>query len=378
MQPWSGELLAAQTALFAPQHIGWLGADSAASVVLNRTHLMWLWGDTLLGSSTSHRRRINHFVHGTIALQERTLDAQRNAPSFYVRSLPGATETPDPDGFFQPGGNSSAHGGVYYWMVNAATLAVAGEDDHAWPTLLLAQAMSPVGMLRQLGTDVVLLYPDPSLPPAHWSYTTSRIPQSSPDISFNTGVLLEPDGYVYMLGGRTSRPFGPTVQQLLARIPRAALTRYEWNAMHFWGAGVGWVSQVDRATAIFDGGYTEGSFGHLGLAYYFVGLQAFSPTILLYTAERLTGPWVSQPLYELPPLPTNATIAYAAKTHPALRELVVDRAQANGIDGAGSAMSGSTGGREDAALLVTYNTNDASGEWSSLKSSMLTHACLLA
>jgi len=127
---------------------------------------------------------------------------------------------------------------------------------------------------------------------------------------------------------------------------------------------------VDRAAAIFNGGYTEGSLGHLGLAYYFVGLQAFSPTIFLYTAERLTGPWLSQPLYELPPLPTNATIAYAAKTHPALRELVVDRAQADGIDGAGIAMSGSTGGSDDTSLLVTYNTNDASGSWSSLESSI--------
>lgn len=337
---WVTQPLPSVTDLFAPAPLGWLGGDSAASCALNATHLLWLWGDTLLGTSTGGRRKIQHFVHGSIALQQRTIGVQ---PAFYVRTL--ADGTPDPDGFFQPGGNSTAHGGIYYWMVNEAALTLPAEEVEQ-PLLLLAQTMSPSGFLRQLGTDAVLLFPQPTIPPDRWRYQTSRIPASSPNVSFNTGVLLDPDGMVYLLGGRTAHAFGPVVHQLLARIARADLLAFRWSTMRFWGGeATGWVESIDAAAAIINASYTEGSLGRYapGGPFYFVSLQAYEPSIMIYTAPRLTGPWTAAPLYTLPPLPANATLAYAAKSHPALRDII-------GSSTAAERPSAET-------LIVSYNTN---------------------
>ena len=342
MSRWAAQLLTAETALFSPQPRGWVGADAAASVVLNSTHLLWLWGDTLLGRSTAHHRDIEHFVHGSIALQERRRSA---APRYFVRHLDGE---PDLNGFFQPGGNSTAHGGTYYWTVNGASLASADEADG--PLLVLAMAMSSTGMMEQLGTDAIILHPRRDAPPQSWHYETQRIPASSANVSFNQGVWVDADdGQVYLIGGRARKNFGPITQQLLARIPNAALRNFSWGAMRFWD-GSGWVESVEEAAPIFNESYTEGSLGRLGggatvgECFYFIGLQAYQPCVGLYTAPRLTGPWTPEPLYTLPPLPPNATIAYAAKSHPALLRAPPHE---------GDAASGDVA----AKLLITYNTN---------------------
>ena len=62
-----------------------------------------------------------------------------------------------------------------------------------------------------------------------------------------------------------------------------------------------------------------GSIGYSAqLGFYFTGLQAFEANIRLYTAPSLTGPWAPEDIYSVLPLPVNATLAYAAKSHPEL------------------------------------------------------------
>ena len=345
---WTTRPLPKETTLFEPRKSGWLGADSAASVALNSSHLLWLWGDTLWGESAGGRRSPGWaFVHGTIALQERRPGA---APVFFARASADG-ETLDPNGFFQPHHNASA-ADAYYWMVNAASLSLAS-DTSSVPLLLLAQRMSTMGFLNQTGTDIVLLHPSPHLPPEEWPYTTSRIPASSCTVSFNSGVLLDEsaDGHVYLLGGRAAVAGGPVVHMLLARIPRDALLSLRWDSMRFWGGGhpvSGWVADVALAAPLFNGSFTEGSLGRLPARggrtplYYFVGLQAFEPCVELFTAPTLMGTWTRRPLYCLPPLPPNASFAYAAKSHPELR----------------AALFGEGPSTED-TLLITYNTNAA-------------------
>lgn len=356
MGRWAPTPQPVETSYFSAQPQGWLGADSAASVVLNDTHLLWLWGDSLLGTLSNTSRNITDFVHGTIAVQERRKGAR---PQFYIRSLAGSMPpTPDPNGFFQPSHDSRVHNGTYYWMVNGAAL---GGEQEQQPLLLLAQTVSPTGFLDQIGTDAVILFPRADLHPTHWPYRTSRIPMTTHSISFNTGVLVESAGgdggngaerssraeaHVYLLGGRAPR--GPITHQLLARIPREALLGgFRWDQMRFWGGQKrGWVADVSEAATVFNGSYSEGSLGRFhgpGARYYFVGLQAFESAVTLFTAPRLTGPWTPEPLYSLPRLPPNV-IAYAAKSHPALEEA---------FDPGGGGKHADVA----ASLLITFNTN---------------------
>ena len=62
----------------------------------------------------------------------------------------------------------------------------------------------------------------------------------------------------------------------------------------------------------------------------------------LYTSRGagLTGPWSAETLYTLPPLPANATVAYAAKSHP----WMLPRAARRNASAA-------------CELLISYNTN---------------------
>ena len=96
---------------------------------------------------------------------------------------------------------------------------------------------------------------------------------------------------------------------------------------------------------------------------YFLGLQAYEPSVTLYTlsggshAPSLTGSWVSKEVYPLPALPVNATMAYAAKSHPHLLAPTEDGSSSSSSSGGGSGGGGGGSSSESSSLIISYNTN---------------------
>ena len=342
---WQATVVASLTADYSPQPSGWLGGDACASLVLNSTHLLVVFGDTFYGNSSPRHRNISEMVHGSIALVERRRGA---TPQFFARrAINGQEEELDENGFFQPEGNSTAHGGLYYWVVNGVHVGADEEGEEV--LVLLAMAVAPHGNINITGTHVVIVRPSAGQPPSAWPYRTSRVPASSSEVDFSTAVLSE-GSWVYLLGGRRASslrapgsglraPLTPS-EQFLARVPRATMVAKgapDWTSMELWSGRDGWVRSQDvwRAATLFSADYTEGSFGWLPcLGFYFVGLQAYQPAVRLFTSSgpSLLGPWMSEELYRLPALPVNATMAYAAKSHPQmLNELLATSQREDGL-----------------------------------------------
>src|SRR3954468_15515563 len=55
--------------LFVPQKHGFLGADGAASVPLDHSKVLWIFGDTVIGSIRGGKRE-GPMIHNSIALQD--------------------------------------------------------------------------------------------------------------------------------------------------------------------------------------------------------------------------------------------------------------------------------------------------------------------
>lgn len=189
---WNATVEQGLNAAFAPRASGWLGGDACASIPLNTTHDMLVFGDTWYGTSGAGKRNATAFVHGSIALLRRTPGA---VPDFFARPMAGAAGGLDPAGFFQPsaGGVHAAPGGDFYWVVNGASLGEDGSGS-AEQLLLVAQVISPSATpaaINQTGSAVVLVRPRADLPPTAWPYHTAHIPGTDARVSFNTAVLYE-------------------------------------------------------------------------------------------------------------------------------------------------------------------------------------------
>src|SRR5262245_21921458 len=75
---------------------GWIGGDGVYSVALGRKRILWLFGDTLLGTVKEKRRTGATMVNNTIAVQSgRGKDAE-------IRFVTGKAKDGKPAAFFTP------------------------------------------------------------------------------------------------------------------------------------------------------------------------------------------------------------------------------------------------------------------------------------
>ncbi len=75
---------------------GWLGGDAAYTVVLKHQRVLWLFGDTLLGTVQDGKRAGAIMVNNTIALQTGF------AKDASIRFLSGESRDGKPAAFFTP------------------------------------------------------------------------------------------------------------------------------------------------------------------------------------------------------------------------------------------------------------------------------------
>lgn len=290
--------------------MGWLGADAAYSIPLPDGRDVWVFGDTLYGEKRIVNGNTPQMVRNSIGIStchagqwkldyEIRKDAQGQPRDFFPARLPH----------------------TWYWALDGFA---AGRD--LWVTLLCVRndpsAKSAAMGFATCGTDLAHI-PAPGLDPQKWKMQiTPLVPDGAHAYPSATAVVSKGNAYIFALKESGTRPL------LATRIPLGGLSDPAAN-LHYLASGGQWKSGFDpqNAMAVMKQGSTELSIRyhpelHKWLAVLFAP-DAFSSTILLRSAPRITGPWTGgRPIYHVPEMQPSTpgydkdTFCYAAKEHP--------------------------------------------------------------
>ena len=312
---------------------GWLGADSAYSIDLDDTHVLWLFADTFLDPTADGTRENgpNYFIRNSLGMQSgpdraRSHDLSQSSLRFYW----GPVDQGAPTSFFHDVDGSER----WLWPLHGARLP-GGE--------LLLFRMRVVKESGGFGFRVdswdALAIDDPLAAPDSWQPRIIHAPEQRFGKLLGTSVLLSGE-YLYAYGVENQGAdhavyLARWKLTTLAHLPHGALDDPEW-----W-TGAAFVAQSALPEgalpgALFQDGQVEISVHYEPERQRFVELQmqglfvSDARTQLgLRSAARPEGPWSALDPFYRPAessLP-NATdlAAYAGKAHPEQRgaELVL-------------------------------------------------------
>jgi len=307
----------------------WLGADSAYSVDLDDTHVLWLFADTFIDPSGDGTRENgpNQFIRNSVGIQSgadraRAHDLSQSELRFYwtQAAAPGGT----PSSFFRDIDGSER----WVWPLHGARLP-GGE-------LLLFRmrvAKESGGFGFRVESWDAVAIDDPGAPPSAWQPRILGAPQQGYGKLLGSSVLIHGEHlYAY---GVENKGQGHAVYlarwplSRLARLPERALEDPEWWVERAFVAQSA-LPEGTQPSALFQEGQVELSVHYEPERRRFVQLQVqglflseAGTQLGMRTAPRPEGPWSAlQPFFRPPEsaLPNAADlIAYAAKVHPEQR-----------------------------------------------------------
>lgn len=332
-----------------PAGPAWLGADVASSTPLPDGRIVWIFGDTLLGTVRSDCPPPAHYCDREVQATEA---AGMIASSLAImRHDDGALRPIEP---FWP----HPHGAA------APVLPSPAPREFLWPmaithvgetVVLSASRHTRVSGLASLGS-VLLRVRNASEPPPAWRWEARAVEASHPaagdrpQLTWMT-ALVPVGAWIYVFGERADPQRSET---LLARFPVADVSAPSWapHLEFLSDAGDRWDSEYDPCRAfVVPGlpGATEASvYRHPRLGWYSFRILPFTFEIRLFTAAALAGPWEDRGVvYRLParwreprrPDGLPRYLAYAVKAHPALGD--------------------------DTSIVLTYNVNLLDGTYRS-------------
>jgi hypothetical protein len=285
---------------------GWIGGDGVYTVVLNRQRVLWLFGDTILGTVQEGKRTESVMVKNTIGLQTGT------DKDSAIRFLWGKGKDEKPAAFFTP-----ADGKGWFWPQ-----AALREGDRLFVFLPQIDKTNDPGVFgfRQIGQWLAVI-DNAEDEPQEWRVKQHRLPfarfENKSMQSWGSAVLAQ-DDHVYVYGYQEQGKGMDRRKLLLARVPAGKLT--DFNSWRFRTAD-GWSAKAEDATPLAGGLATEFSVHRMPddkgcvLVYTENGL---SDRILGRFARSATGPW-SDPvqLYRCPEMARDKGVfSYAGKAHP--------------------------------------------------------------
>lgn len=295
-----------QEALFQRSD-GWTGGDGVFSVSLNGEGILWLFGDTFIGSIQDGSHVNATLVNNTLAVQRGKFPGaeieffwgrkgDENAAFF----LP-----PDGRGWFWPYHGIRVPSGLYLFLVQ------------------VERAQGPTGFDFQTVATWLAWVKHPDAIPDTWDVKMHRIPFSGKDRIFGSAVLARDDFIlIYGIKDRLTEGFVEKAV-LLAKAP--AENPADFSRWSFYSSG-GWVKDPDSADPVCGRGANEFSVSYLPALKRFIMVyteDSLSEYIVYRLAEHPEGPW-SDPVrfYQCPEVHWDPRIfCYAAKGHPPLSRL---------------------------------------------------------
>lgn len=295
--------------LFLPQERGFLGADGGASVLLGKDRVLWIFGDTIIGTIRDGQRK-GMLIRNSIAIQKLTKDGPGTIKYYWdlTDNIPGAFF--HPDSFFKP-----------YWYWPGTGVTINGKTY-----LFLSKVGEGKGgagfAFRGLGCTLFIIEnPDDS--PDKWKMSKVDLIERNNHFNINTAAIVEGD-FVYLLGysdGPNDNPLERVA--ILSRIPINKLdSANPGDSIQYWSKGGQWLPTHENLEPLFQPGTTESAlyYDSVHKRYITAVIRPFSPDYYIFSAEKLTGPWSEpQKIYDIPDLARNKLYhAYAGRIHPML------------------------------------------------------------
>jgi hypothetical protein len=286
----------------------WLGGDVAASIPVNDTLRVWLFGDTLVGSLKTEcpapltfcNRRLatggaNGPVHNSVGIL-------RGSPGSYqpIERFWGEKPNGEPTSFFPA--DKPDH---YLWPLSGVPL-------DGGLVVLANENSSTSGLSAVAG--VLLHVRNPLDPPPQWEIRQRRIPfrKHTPDnptsLSLTSAVVHRGD-FLILIGSRGSLVEGNGT--ILARLPVSALKDFESHWPWEWWMnttenGPEWSSPLDIEKLVALAGLPGSSESSIDQnqdqLWETYQIPIFSYDIHRFTADALEGPWKDNgSVYQVPP-----------------------------------------------------------------------------
>lgn len=286
---------------------GWLGGDCVYSVELGSKRIVWLFGDTLLGSVKDGKRSGAVMVNNTLGVQT---GLDKNGT---IRFVAGKIKEIKPAAFFTP-----ADGKGWFWV--QAAIRVGDRLFVFLPQIDKTKDKGVFGF-KQIGQWLAVVE-NPDDEPEKWRVKQHQLSFAvfGPEREQSWGSALLLDGeqlYIYGYDQERGKRF---VQRrlIVARAPANKLD--DFSAWRF-RTSKGWSEQPADAAPLADGLATEFSVSPVpgGTGYVAVYTEnGLGARIVGRFSDKPDGPW-SAPvlLYSCPEMAKdNGVFSYAAKAHP--------------------------------------------------------------
>lgn len=289
---------------------GWTGADGACSIPLSENRILWLFGDTMVGSVSEGKRGSCVLINNSIAIQE-GIQVEKAAVKFYYPITPEGKPTP----FFAP-----ADGKGWFWPAHGIRTQKA---LYLFLMQMEATGDSSVFGFRHIGSWLAVIK-NPDDPPEQWRIDQKKIPWAvfmpGKNLFFGASFLREgKDVYIYGISEESGKD-NQSKAMIMAKAPEASLGYF--GTWRFYAGGK-WVKDYRDAEELCPGIATEYSVTYLPETRQYLLVTSgdgFSGEIFTRTAQKPWGPWgKSRLLYRCPEIKGGKDIfCYAAKAHPEL------------------------------------------------------------
>lgn len=284
---------------------GWIGGDGVYSVELDRRRILWLFGDTLLGTVKDGGRRGAAMVNNTAAIQD-----GRDAKAA-LRFVSGPTREGKPAALFTP-----ADGKGWFWpqaafRVRDRLFVFLSQIDKGKGKSVLA--------FKHVG-QWLLAIDNPDDAPAKWRVKQHRLPfavfEAGRVRSWGSAVVAE-GGNLYVYGfAEKGKEIGGR-KLTLAKVTEEKVTDFaSWR----FRTADGWSAKAEDASPLADGLATEFSVSRGPGGRGFVAVyteNGLGDRIVARFAAAPAGPW-SRPLllFRCPEMTRDKGVfCYAAKAH---------------------------------------------------------------
>ncbi|MCB0685860.1 MAG: DUF5005 domain-containing protein [Saprospiraceae bacterium] len=273
--------------LFTRYGNGWTGADATYSLLLPDGKIMWMFGDTFLGTVSAERTRgETPFIRNSIVLQD----------GDHLTTLFGGTSG-NPRAFISPENvknwywplDATIYNGKIQWLLGE--LGSSGSGG-AWD-------------FAYTGFDLAIMDPSTLL------IESKQRKIESPEISYGS-CLLEDDTYTYIYGIRT-RGLSKTAH--IARAPQGDLTN-QWSFYD----GTDWLNHPSDFVIANNISDQFSVIKSDGIFYLITHEPYFSRKIQIMQSEKAEGPYQNRRTIYCTPENTDQVFTYNSFVHPELSE----------------------------------------------------------
>jgi hypothetical protein len=332
------------------QEVGWTGADGVQSVAMGNGRILWLFGDTWIGSILNGRHMPgSELIHNSAAIQTGFHEKKTDPASTRMDFIWGrSAKTGKPSAWIKPTPVKAADDVLsvdeqsdlndWYWPTGDG-IVLPDTDGQNRLILFLARISRRSGDYGVWGFQgsggSIVMVPNYPLPPNEWRIVTVDNPhaiglaqaetdRSQFETSWGMALIAEDqtkngdNHWLYIYGLRENSSVDK--EMILARSPMTMPEQYDkWE---FYAGNDRWSPDLTHAVSLADSMVNEFSIDRLTIhdREVFVLIysdNAFRNQILLRTADHPEGPW-SRPIVifnaeEAGKCP--GCFAYAAKSH---------------------------------------------------------------